>query len=38
MLENGLIFIGLPIYIQDLVTGFVLIIALYISEFWTKKT
>jgi ribose transport system permease protein len=38
VLENGLILIGLPTYIQDLVTGFVLIIALYISEIWTRKT
>jgi len=36
-LENGLILIKLPTYIQDLVTGIILIIALFFSELWTKK-
>lgn len=36
-LENGLILIKLPTYIQDLVTGIILIIALFISEIWSKK-
>ncbi len=36
-LENGLILIKMPTYIQDLITGIILIIALFISEIWTKK-
>jgi ribose/xylose/arabinose/galactoside ABC-type transport system permease subunit len=38
ILENGLILINISTYIQDLVTGIILIIALYISEFWVRKT
>lgn len=37
VLINGLSIIGLPTNIQNLVTGIILIIALYISEFWLKK-
>lgn len=36
-LENGLILINLPTYIQDLITGIILIIALFISEIWSKR-
>ncbi|MHB8279269.1 MAG: ABC transporter permease [Candidatus Humimicrobiaceae bacterium] len=37
VLINGLSIIGLPTNIQNLVTGIMLIIALYISELWLKK-
>jgi len=35
--RNGLVVNELPTHIQDLVTGIILIVALYISEFWVKK-
>jgi ribose/xylose/arabinose/galactoside ABC-type transport system permease subunit len=37
VLSNGLVLIGLPTHFQNLVTGIILIIALYISETWVRK-
>ncbi len=37
ILRNGLILNGLPTHIQDLFTGIILIIALFLSEFWKKS-